>query len=119
MTSAQMLSVNDRVERRVAPRFSHELHTWIGGRRLRAGNFSMTGMQIVLDARQGLPIDPTGAVEITIDFPTSPLLAKGRVIYVSEDDDECLLGLDFTEFQGNGGHTWRNFCDVHEKHAML
>jgi len=45
------------------------------------------------------------------------LLAKGRVVYVSEDDDQCLMGLDFTEFLGNGSNTWRNFVDVHEKHA--
>lgn len=119
MASAQSLRVHDGVERRVAPRFSHELHTWIGGKRLRASNFSVTGMQVVLDPRDRLPIDSRGAVHITIDFPSSPLLAKGRVVYVSEDDDECLLGLDFTEFKGNGGRTWRNFCDVHEKHATL
>jgi hypothetical protein len=112
------LIVPDR-ERRVATRFSYELHTWIQGRKLLASNFSLTGMQIVLDAEDRRSIDASDSIAITIDFPNSPLLAKGRVVYVSEDDDQCLMGLDFTEFLGNGGNTWRNFVDVHEKHAAV
>ncbi|MDH3713810.1 MAG: PilZ domain-containing protein [Gammaproteobacteria bacterium] len=109
----------DHAERRVAPRFSHELHTWIQGRKLLASNFSLTGMQIVLAPEDRRSIDSSDFVAITIDFPNSPLLAKGRVVYVAEDDDHCLIGLDFTEFLGNGGNTWRNFVDVHEKHAAV
>jgi len=117
MANVQPLIPLDAPERRVAPRFSHELHTWIQGRRLLASNFSLTGMQIVLDAEDRRSIDACEYVAITIDFPNSPLLAKGRVVYVAEDDDQCLVGLDFTEFLGNGSNTWRNFVDVHEKHA--
>ncbi len=117
MANAQPVSGASGIERRIAPRFSRELHTWILGRKLRASNFSTTGMQIVLDRETRLSLDPADAVAVTIDFPNSPLLAKGRVVYMAEDDDECLMGLDFTEFLGNGGHTWRSFCDVHEKHA--
>ncbi len=119
MANVQPINATDRIERRVAPRFTHQLHTWIQGRRLLASNFSLTGMQIVLDAEDRLSIDPDDSLAITIDFPNSPLLAKGRVVYLSEDDDQTLMGLDFTEFLGNGDHTWRNFVDVHEKHATV
>ena len=119
MSNVQPLIAPRNAERRVAPRFSHELHTWIQGRKLLASNFSLTGMQIVLAPEDRRSIDPSESVAITIDFPNSPLLAKGRVVYLAEDDDQCLMGLDFTEFLGNGGHTWRNFVDVHEKHAVV
>lgn len=119
MANVQPLITPNRAERRVAPRFSHELHTWIQGRRLVASNFSLTGMQIVLDAEDRVSIDASDSLAITIDFPNSPLLARGRVVYLAEDDDQCLMGLDFTEFLGNGDKTWRHFVDVHEKHAAV
>lgn len=119
MANLQPVTVDTHAERRVAPRFSHQLHTWIQGRKLRASNFSLTGMQIELDAEDRRSIDASDSLAITIDFPDSPLLARGRVVYVAEDDEQCLLGLDFTEFLGNGGATWRNFVDVHGKHAPV
>ena len=73
----------------------------------------------MLEGEDRLSIDPDDAIAITIDFPSSPLLARGRVVYVAEDDDQTLMGLDFTEFLGNGSNTWRNFVDVHEKHASV
>ena len=118
MGNVQPLNAVTQQERRVAPRFTHELHTWIQGRRLQASNFSLTGMQVVLDADDRLCIDPDDSVAITIDFPNSPLLARGRVVYLAEDDEQTLMGLDFTEFLGNGDHTWRHFVDVHEKHTV-
>ena len=106
-------------ERRIAPRFTHHLDTWVQGHKLRASNFSESGMQIVLEGEERVAIDPTDAIAITIDFPNHPLLAKGRVVYVSEDDDHCLIGVNFTEFLGNGQQTWHHFIDVHEKRALV
>jgi len=108
-----MPSMSD--ERRIASRFSRRLQATAGDVVLHTSNLSASGVQLECPALRlarfrGQLDDDT--VDLTLALPDGGRVrARVKVAYVSEYDDEYLIGVQFERFEGAGEATWRSYLD--------
>ncbi|MCC7413545.1 MAG: PilZ domain-containing protein [Gammaproteobacteria bacterium] len=103
-------------ERRVAQRFSRRLRTEVGSLALYTSNVSATGIQLVcpghsLTRFRGMIDEEHAQITLTLT-DGRPVQARCKLAYVSEHDDEYLLGLHFERFDGDGAAVWTSYLDA-------
>ncbi len=100
-------------EKRRAPRFSHYLEVDIGGSELYTTNLSMTGTQLTCHPMAMFGLRPKLKQEtidlrlLPTDLPVIPIQA--RIVYMTEDDDEVLIGVEFVKFGETHEHVFRHY----------
>ena len=53
-----------------------------------------------------------GEVSADVELPDGEEVAfHGKIVYASEIDDEYLIGVEFTGFDGDGETVWNRFID--------
>lgn len=103
-------------ERRRAVRIEGTLSVRINERQCVTNDFSLTGLQIRLRAGAQLLANDAGEVDLTIYLsPESQVRAVGRIVWVAESDDECLVGIEFARFIDDGAQAWSAFVPHRER----
>ncbi|RME32575.1 MAG: PilZ domain-containing protein [Gammaproteobacteria bacterium] len=103
-------------ESRRAPRYSRRLRVDLEGGTIWTSNLSDGGMQLAIPE---LEMDrfrkrlSDGVVELDIHLPGGERLsAQCRVAYLSEYDDEYLVGVKFLSFSGDGRDRYTDYLTL-------
>ena len=103
-------------EVRRAPRYSRRLRVELDGGTIWTSNLSEGGMQLAIP---DLEMDrfrerlADGAVDLEIFLPGGErLCAQCRVAYLSEYDDEYLVGVKFVSFSGDGRDRFADYLSL-------
>ena len=102
-------------ERRVSPRVSKRLPVEVEGRSLTTTNVSQSGLQVQVSCPQSWlrSLQETwnrDATEVRIELPEGDLMeVECSVAYVSECDDEYLIGLKFNNPKDAHREPWQSY----------
>ena len=106
---------NKPVERRVARRVSKRLPVRMEGRELTTTNISKSGLQLQVSCPQSWlqslqqTWDRT-AIAVQLELPTDGIMRfECSVAYVSECEDEYLIGLKFNDPQDAQREPWQSY----------
>lgn len=105
------------MERRTAPRLIKQLPVRVGHAEFASTNVSETGLQFGCPTMWKLRLQAildSGVISATIELPDDRTVTfEGKIIYSSEVDDEYLVGVEFTSFQGEDAKVWRSFVSAY------
>ena len=105
------------MERRTAPRLTKQIPIRVGHAELSSTNLSRTGLQFGAPSMWKLRLQPildSGVMTATMELPDNHTVTfDGKVVYSSAVDDEYLVGIEFTGFQGDDEAIWNTFVDTY------
>ena len=101
-------------ERRIARRINRQLQARVGDRPALLTNISRTGLQMIMEPSDinaiAAATDDTGVLDLQLELAGDEALdSRCRVVWVNQDDEQCVLGLTFTGFTGEDARRWHNY----------
>ncbi len=100
-------------DRRTAQRFTRHLKVRVGSLELLTTNISSTGTQLTCPqtALVRFPVRNQGdEFDSQIQLPDGRTLAvRSEVAYISDYDEEYLIGVHFRAFEADGARSWEQF----------